>query len=92
MFKNVQKLLTVILVSSLLIIGAACSQQYVSPPMRCPLPAKRPILTSIVQDKHDTTKEDGYWMNDLDLRALSVYGAYNEAVREELLKEDKKNK
>lgn len=61
-------------------VGAGCSQtvQRVAPP---PLP-DRPALHSLQRLAHPRTAELGYWLNDPDLRALTVYSEGVEAVRE----------
>jgi hypothetical protein len=72
------------LLMSVLLIGGGCGANAY---YNGPLPMKRPNLNSMVRDKNDTTKEEGAWMNNLDLRTLTEYGVYNEALRDSLIKQ-----
>jgi hypothetical protein len=65
---------------SLLIIGGsscATAPARVAPP---PLP-ERPVLASMVKDKHDGDGRLGVWLSFEDLRRLTKYAESVEAVR-----------
>lgn len=80
-----KKLLTMLLMMMLLSTCVlACGQKLLPKPTIAvpPIPAN-PRLESLSRDKNDRTKEDGWWINSVDMKELGSFFMKIDALRTE---------